>query len=679
LRGITGYRNRDVGGTTVSGHTHFLELRSMIRDWTKTSELDPDTTEMRFYNWADQEYFSVVITQFQLMRSVARPLLYQYNIAMTVVQDLTQKVKEAATKNDFTQYLIKPELRAPISQQNLEKILKQNDGWVNKVYPNGSPIDMTKYSIGTQTFSTFIAKGGEYWNKARSVFEPIETVVSNIKQFNSDLSMYVSATTSFITTPFNMTRDLANSIGDVITTMCSVKYIPQEMTRAYRDMICAIKALPETLFGGFTNPGLFEGASDCGTTLGIPEAPVSSYDNSFTATAQVPSQRVVNQIFSAPAENLLLQETPILVSGVYLATDTSRTGLNYLSTVVDKQVTLTSVPSVPVVVDYTIPQANTVDMVKLQAAGVRTINVDDTIEAIALEVYDDASQWKQITLFNNLEYPFIVAEDFEKERYAVGTVRFYRRTTHPAFVGSYTITKGTPVYVLAYFGTYRIDFATTEEKVLEIGQSYVDVPVVATKPGPVSNVAPRVITSLNGTTSTAPLDDYFESIVNVLPCGGGKFWKVVKPGDTIFIPRTEPAAAYSTVLGVEAKYEQLFGVDIYIKDGEFAASAEGSVDLKRVAGSENLVQALTNRLNTRKPFYPYHDEYGSNLPLYIGEKNDPKRQDLIRVDCKETCLLDPRISELQSFKMVVDGDLVWVEFDALPIEDNTPLKVNLIL
>ena len=667
VKGVTGFRRRQVAGGPVqglSGHEHFLKLRDLYRKWVQSSKDDPKNTEMRFYNWADQEYYVVVITNFTFLRNVARPLLYQYNITMTVIQNITEKVKQATASDDVGQYLISPETRAPLALDTLNK----QTGFVNDVVNKN--VDLTKYSQGTQDWSTFIAGGGQYWNSAQSIYQPVQTVVSEISQFSKDVEMYVTGLTSFISQPFNIVRDLANACGDVISSMASVTNIPHELIRSFNDMMCAIKALPESLYGGFTNPYQFEGVSNCGSTLGIPEAPVSTYDNSFTATAQVPAQRMVNQIVLTPAKEVILQETPVLVTGVYVSTDTERTGVNYFEKILDKKVTLTSAPNVPVVIDYVIPQEVTTDMIQLSAAGTWEISPDDTVERIALDSYNDASLWKQIVLFNHMEYPFIVDETFVKEVYATGSVRCYRKST---FSGNVTIPLGQSFYVPTYFGTNRIDFRSTVEVILQAGQQYVDVSVIAIKPGDIGNVAPRTITGLDGFTAT------IGSSLNILPTAGGKAWKVKKPGEVILIPKTENQAL-STIVGAKPTQEELYGVDIYISsNGDFEESSEGSVDLKRVSGGKNLVQALRGRLNTTKGFYPYHPEYGSNLPYYIGQKNDPKRQDLVRVDVKETCLLDSRIEQLQSFLMVVDGDYVWISFDAIPIEDNTPLKVNLIV
>jgi len=269
----------------------------------------------------------------------------------------------------------------------------------------------------------------------------------------------------------------------------------------FREIICALRALPESLFGGFSNPSLFEGNSNCGASMGIPDAPVSFYDNSFEATAKIPAERLVSQVFVTPVKTVILKEQPTEVSGVYLSTDISRTGNNYLESWGGSEITLTSIPLVPIIVDYNVRQSSTTSMLKLKATDGMIIKYDDTLERISYNAYGDASQWKLLALYNDLEYPFIVDPDFDEEIEATGYVRFYR---NPSITTAITIFAGTNVWVPAYRGTYRINFVTTVTQVLDLANAYVDVPVQAVKAGEIGNVAPTQITGFTAFTSGVP-------------------------------------------------------------------------------------------------------------------------------------------------------------------------------
>jgi len=290
---------------------------------------------------------------------------------------------------------------------------------------------------------------------------------------------------------------------------------------------------------------------------------------------------------------------------------------------------------------------------------------------VALKNYGDASRWKEIAIYNGLEYPFIIEDkdDFDKEEYAIGTVRFYRQS---GVGGAITIPLGHAIWVPAYQGTNRINFVTTEAKILNLMESYVDVPIRASLTGDIGSVASGIITGFTAITGV-------NKVSNISPTAGGKIWKIVFVGDVIQIPETAQVAT-SAIIPATPDYEQLFGIDIWIdEDGELESSIESDKDFARVFGSDNLVQALKNRIKTSKSYYPYHPEYGTNLPLYIGQKNISTWQNIIKVDIKGGVLLDPRIFQIKEFKMEIDGDKAGMEFDAIPISDQPSLPINIVI
>lgn len=737
IRGVTGFKDRDMGGgRRVSGHQHWLDLRDLIRDYTDKFKDDATNNKLRFYNWSDEEYWEVICNSFALLRNVQRPLLYQYNMQLTCLKPIAQKERKVTEEDAVSDYLLNPPKRAGLILNKIDASLSEVNGIINKT------VDLSKFSPGTQLFGELIAKGAQYFDSVSGVYKKIEDTIGDVSQFSKDLKMYVNGVSNFITKPFELVQGLAVSITNVISTIISAKEVPHELAREFREMVCAIKALPESLFKGFTNPSLFEGASNCGTTLGIGEAPVSIYDNSFTATAQIPPLRNVSQVFVEPQLTIMLKEEPTDVKGVYVESDVSRIGLNYLDSFTGQKVNLTAVPNVPVVIDYSAPSPNTSQLIKLKAAEAVVVKVDDTLEQISLEAYDDASRWKEIALFNGIEYPFIVKSDFETEIRATGTIRFYRL---PGFGSVITIPKGYEVYVPSYRGTRQVTFRTTETKIIDLGLTHVDVTVEAEFAGDAGNSGPnfvkgpyedinwaptwtgnsgflmnkqvrptvpngRVYRALEGGITyfvepTWPLtynstfkdgtvtwicerNDDFESrfykisgvqrINNLNSMQGGRIWHVSKPGDVIFIPKTETEIT-NTIISSTPTYDELFGYDIKLHDGEIQADVGQYKDFLLVSGTKNLVQALSNRINTEREFYFYHPEYGTNLPYYIGQKNEARWQDLVKVDIRQACLLDPRIDSLEKFLMQVSGDTIDIEFNAIPINESTGLKVNLII
>jgi len=669
IRGVTGYRPRDlgIGGASMSGQGQFLELRDMIRQWEKKSS-DPGTGKnhvLRFYNWADEEHYEIIVNNFNLMRSVGRPLLYQYTIAITCIRKLGEP-RTGVTEEDATfDKLLNPQERAPLIQNRLTIETSKLRDWMNG-------IGLGNVSASVSTWSYNMSRDMSYFNSTSSTYKTVESVISEVENLSKDIGLFSSGATTFIVRPFELVRDLSTSLSDVAFQLCSIANIPHEVIRSLREMQCAVRALPESLFKGFTNPELFEGESGCGSTLGIEEASVASYSNSFTATVQVPPERVISQIVRDVASTIILKEEPLKVIGVYVETDISRTGVNYLSSYSGNVVQLSSTPTSSIVIDYTVAQDTAKNMIKLTAAAAYIVKQGDTLPGVSVQNYGDASRWKEIALYNSLEYPYIVDDlDFETRIKATGVVRFYRASGVTAVI---TIPENTNVYVPAWMGTNRIDFITTESKVLDLAMPYIDVPIESELEGDIGNVAPGMITGFDTVVFSG-----ISKISNLSSIIGGKIYNVAKIGDIIQIPSSDSSVT-SVIIGAKKSYEELFGIDILINEyGEIESSIEKITDFSRAFGVKNLVQALRNRIVTRKSFYPYHSEYGTNLPIYIGKKGTINWFDLIKVDIKDGVLLDPRIEQVKSFLMEIDGDSVLMSFDAIPINSQSSLPVNIVV
>jgi len=578
-----------------------------------------------------------------------------------VVRDIgVGPLQQGSTLDSITSFLMSPRARVNLVHSSLSSQLSFLE---NTLAEKGSPEE-------TKIWVKAVLGGSQFLDSVSGTYVSYLSVISKVKDFISNLGLFVGGATTFITLPYDLAKNLVITLNDAIEQMCCVTNVPHEIVRSFRNIICSIVALPKSLFIGFTNPELFEGASNCGTTLGIPEAAVSAFSNSFSATAQVPSQRKMSQYFQTPASVLSISEEPLQVTGVFLATDVERTGLNYLASYAGSKITLSSIPSMPIVVDYMVQQSTTQNMIQLETASAYIVKSGDTPIRIASNVYDDPTQWKNIVLYNALEYPYI-EEDllFKKEVFATGIVQFYRTF---GYFGAVVIPKGTSVYVPENMGTLQIDFLTSEDSILDLMQDYVDVPVVAVLSGGIGNIASGLITGFSPITGIG-------RVSNMYPTLGGRIWNVAKVGDIIQIPRTSKQNI-SAVIPASIDYNELFGIDIWVNEaGEFDFSVEEETDFARVFGITNLVQALSDRIKTSKGFYPYNIFYGTNLPLYVGKKSIPNWHNLIKVDIKDGVLLDPRISSIADFKMTVDGDIVEMEFDAIPINQQGQIPVSLIV
>lgn len=688
IRGTTGYKPAVVdtgfaetsGGVNVksrepgSGAYHFFRLRQIIREWATNSKENAEDYELWFSNKADDEIFQVVVTNFALLRAVGRPLLYQYNIQMTVIADIkVKKVSKWDPDENPIGNLVAPAKRLP---SVLASIKKNVDFVKNLILKNLSQIP--PITDGSMVWGEKISKGAEY--DSSGIFKSISGVVSEVEDIGRDVETCVSGATALITRPFEIVQNTAEHLVGAISTMCASANVPHEIIRAFREMYCALKSMPRSLFMGFTNPSLFEGASSCGTTLGIAEASVSGWRNSFSATSMIAVERPVSKVFYAPELSITLPEVPIKIKGVYLLNDAARTGTNYLDSVFGPVVRLTKIPLDPIVIDYSVQQATTTDMIKLKTASGYVVKRGDTPQRIAQSVYGDASRWKDIILYNNLEFPYITDDiNTVKEFKAIGVVTFHRLT---GIAGDITIPLGHRVYVpkltaswASQWATEQINFRTTESKLLGIGATSVDVRIEATISGDIGNLAAELITGCD--TILVGGISAIDRVTNNQPTGGGKIWRVVEPGDVIQIPKTETDVT-SIVVSDKSSYEELFGIDILVDDdGEFAKGSEG--DIGRVFGTKNLVQALRNRIYTNIGYYPYYPEYGCGIDHFIGQKMTDYEVSWIKALIIKACVSDPRIKSLKDFLMEASGDSISVNFDAIPIDEQIGIPVNLII
>lgn len=85
MKGTTGFK-----GTTkdpTKGFKKFKELRKLFRDYMKKASNGRNMNSHEFivYNYTDGDYWVVVPESFRLFRSIARPLLYMYEINLILL------------------------------------------------------------------------------------------------------------------------------------------------------------------------------------------------------------------------------------------------------------------------------------------------------------------------------------------------------------------------------------------------------------------------------------------------------------------------------------------------------------------------------------------------------------------------------------------------------------------
>ncbi len=106
-----------------------------------------------------------------------------------------------------------------------------------------------------------------------------------------------------------------------------------------------------------------------------------------------------------------------------------------------------------------------------------------------------------------------------------------------------------------------------------------------------------------------------------------------------------------------------------------------SGDLMKSHGRLNLGQAILHRLLTRKGELAElgHPDYGSRLHELIGEPNNSRTRDLVRLYAKECIAQDPRIHEIVRLTVAAAADnphIVLLDITVLPIKSSVPMNIT---
>lgn len=81
ISGTTGYSLRvNDDREARDGFEEFIHFRQLYRNYVETN--DPDYI-MLWYNWEDEEYYTIQPKYFRLQRSVSEPNLYRYELSFT--------------------------------------------------------------------------------------------------------------------------------------------------------------------------------------------------------------------------------------------------------------------------------------------------------------------------------------------------------------------------------------------------------------------------------------------------------------------------------------------------------------------------------------------------------------------------------------------------------------------
>jgi len=110
----------------------------------------------------------------------------------------------------------------------------------------------------------------------------------------------------------------------------------------------------------------------------------------------------------------------------------------------------------------------------------------------------------------------------------------------------------------------------------------------------------------------------------------------------------------------------IFEVDVALDvNGLLQPDVNG--DFAVVAGTENLKQALSNRITTDAGELIYHGEYGTLVRQLLGAMNGPNAGLLAAAYDTSAVLLDPRVLSVRSSVVNIVGDNIDVALEVIPI------------
>jgi phage baseplate assembly protein W len=134
--------------------------------------------------------------------------------------------------------------------------------------------------------------------------------------------------------------------------------------------------------------------------------------------------------------------------------------------------------------------------------------------------------------------------------------------------------------------------------------------------------------------------------------------------------------------------EEIYGRDIKLyvemREDYVGLGADLTVsragDLQLVGGRENLGQAIMHRLLTRQGELAElcHPRYGSRLHELIGQPNNERTRDLVRLYAKECILMERRVREIAGIKVTTyagDPHAVILDITVIPIKSNVPMNL----
>jgi phage baseplate assembly protein W len=212
-----------------------------------------DQVQLQFFAWDTEDFCVVLIDQFELNRSIARPMLYDYNIQMTVIGYVGDR---AGAWTDFLSKIDNP-------KAGLTGIL-------------GSIQAANAWMKGIQATVR---------NASLAVSEAIGSITAQIDAVSQGIEEFMSNATGMITVPLQFVTQLTTDIRNLGDSVLGIAQLPERFKNELHNQLvstwCALSGLtayPEMFQETFKS--LADGAPwsnlNCSGTLGIPPNPTNT-------------------------------------------------------------------------------------------------------------------------------------------------------------------------------------------------------------------------------------------------------------------------------------------------------------------------------------------------------------------------------------------------------------------
>lgn len=292
----------------------------------------------------------------------------------------------------------------------------------------------------------------------------------------------------------------------------------------------------------------------------------------------------------------------------------------------------------------------------------------DTVQGLALQ-YGVA--WTDIVDFNNLEYPYIVAD--QDTAYATLYAQGYLTVTRQNTQSDLTIYAGSAFMTHGDVSGFQKVYLSVDDLTIPAGQStgylFVRSQIIGTYGNVIANSI-QVVGAL--LTNQGAITDL--TVLNETSLTNGKDANVLITGQTILIPVDVSDVAVINNKGAFLDY--LGGEDLELTS-EGLLDIDGFGDVSSVIGLENIKQAVRDRLQVELSSLTQHPEYGAGIFDLIGKFGAPTILKRIDLEIHQALSYEDRVQATTVNSVDIEGTSVYIDITLTIANKTTNLQLVL--